>query len=55
MDGLFLYEILPENLPVILKLDTLTHKNGEHVLTVNVRTMKDHVGTYSMKISIENK
>lgn len=55
MDGLFIYEILPENLPAILKLDTLTHKNGEHVLTVNARTMEDHVGTYSMKISIENK
>ena len=55
IDGLFLYEILPENLPALLKLNTLTYQNGEHVLTINARTMEDHVGTYSMKISIENK
>lgn len=54
MDGQFVSEVPQEKLPAVFKIDTTKFKNGEHVLSVNLRTLEDHMGTYSKKIRIKN-
>ena len=35
-------------------LDSSTLENGEHVLTVNIATLSDQVGTFSQKVVVDN-
>lgn len=54
VDGRFLYEGPKETLPASLELDTAAFSDGEHVITVNLRTPEDHVGIGSAKVRIKN-
>jgi hypothetical protein len=54
MDGRFLYEIPIQKLPATAKLDTTKFPNGEHIMTVNLRTVSDRCGAYTMKVMVEN-
>lgn len=54
IDGQLLFEGPYPALPAKLKVDTSEIPNGDHLLTVNLRTFEDHVGTYSMRIRVEH-
>ena len=54
VDGELLFEGPYPELPAKLSIDTRKIGNGEHLLTINLRTFEDHVGTYSMKVLIQN-
>lgn len=54
MDGKLIFEGPEATIPSILKFDTNEYLNGEHVVTINFRTTEDRVGTYSLKVNIEN-
>jgi hypothetical protein len=38
----------------IFKLDTKTLQNGDHLITVNVDDLHDHIGSAGLRVSVEN-
>ncbi len=53
IDGKLLYEGPQKDFPGIVKVDTQKVTPGTHILTINMRTAEDHVGTFSMKVWID--
>jgi hypothetical protein len=53
MDGEFVTEVKVTDFPARVDIDTAKLKVGEHVLTVNVKATEDHLGTYSLAVSVE--
>lgn len=54
VDGAFISEGPRKTLPAQLMLDSNKMSNGEHIITVNLRTLEDHVGTLSLKVIVDN-
>ncbi len=54
VDGAFISEGPRKTLPAQLMLDSNKLSNGEHIITVNLRTLEDHVGTTSLKVTVDN-
>jgi hypothetical protein len=54
VDDQFLGEEKKESVPATIKLDTTQLTNGIHIINVGLRTLEDHMGTYTMKIKIDN-
>ncbi len=52
VDGKLLYEGPQKEFPGVIKVDTQKATPGKHILTINMRTAEDHVGTYSMHVWI---
>ena len=50
MDGIFLFEVEEGTSPFTCHLDTKGVKAGEHIITVNIMSYDDHVGSVSRKI-----
>ncbi len=38
----------------VVKIDTADLSNGEHLITVNVDDLHDHIGSAGVKINVEN-
>ena len=38
----------------IFKLDTKTLQNGDHLITVNIDDLHDHIGSAGLRVSVEN-
>lgn len=53
MDGEFLTEVKVADYPARLDIDVENIGAGEHVLTVNLKGTEDHLGTYSLAVSVE--
>jgi hypothetical protein len=54
MDGRFVLEEPRKTLPARLTLDTARFSNGQHILTLNVRTNEDHIAVSSLKVMVKN-
>lgn len=50
LDGVFQYEVKTAQLPAAIAVPTHTLTPGEHVITLNLRSIEDHVGAYSMRV-----
>ena len=38
----------------VFKLDTKTLQNGDHLITVNIDDLHDHIGSAGLRVSVEN-
>jgi hypothetical protein len=54
VDDTFIREEKRSNVPASITLDTTALSNGEHIVNVGLRTLEDHLGTYTMKINVDN-
>lgn len=54
VDGRYTREEKRSKLPATIQLDTTKLSNGEHLVIVGLMTLENHVGTYTMKINVEN-
>lgn len=54
VDDQFIVEERREDVPASISLDTTKLKNGNHFLTVGLRTLEDHMGTYTIKFKVDN-
>ncbi len=50
IDGEFQKEIKSASLPAKIDVRTLNLESGRHVITFNLRSVEDHVGSYSMEV-----
>jgi hypothetical protein len=50
IDGLFQKEIKADKLPAPIDLPVRTLRPGAHIITFNLRSREDHVGSFSIKI-----
>lgn len=55
IDGIFLFEMEEGTNPFTFNWNTIGLSKGYHILTVNVMSYDDHIGTVSTKVKIENK
>ena len=52
MDGAFITEIKVKSFPAGIEFKTDPFTAGEHVLTINVRSTEDHMGTHSLAVRV---
>jgi hypothetical protein len=53
-DDQFIKEEKRESIPSTITLKTRELSNGPHIVTVGLRTLEDHLGTYTLKINVDN-
>ena len=54
MDGEFQSEVPIDTIPASIDFDTSKYTNGDHILTINLRTSQGRCGSSTMKINIQN-
>ncbi len=54
VDGNLVFENPANTIPTRVRLDTTLYPNGEKVVTMNLRTTEDRVGSVSLKVNIKN-